>query len=65
MKAIVEQLGPVRARLYIKGIYPQPIHVPVGWLPVGVEKGDTLIMTFSKDGEKESHAVNDKGGRWR
>lgn len=57
MKAIVENIGPQRAQLYVKGLGPCFILVPVPALPTGVGKGDGLELVFSKDGRGPEEEV--------
>lgn len=56
MKALVKNIGTRAARLSVEGLAPPYITVPLTLLPPGVEKGETLDMTFSRDGEEEARA---------
>jgi hypothetical protein len=38
--------GPIRAQLFVKGLAPRCILVPVEALPLGFEKGDEVEVVF-------------------
>lgn len=46
--------GPVRASLFVKGLAPRTIMVPVEAMPLGFKKGDEVqVVIVSKNGDRE------------
>lgn len=48
MIGTVERIGPERAQLYVKALAPHYVLVPVGELPVGVQKGDRVQLVVQR-----------------
>jgi hypothetical protein len=46
--ATIENLGPLRARLYVKELAPRFILVPVKALPLDVGKGERLELVLRR-----------------
>lgn len=48
MIGTVERIGPERARLYVKGLAPRVVLVPVGELPFEMEKGERVQLVIQR-----------------
>lgn len=52
LTGVVMHNGPIRASVFVKGLAPRTIMVPVEAMPLGFEKGDEVeVVIRAKDGD--------------